>query len=213
MKTQHSFIPVAVVELAETSNKLHGWRIPGKSKVVAFCQLAIFAVLLSPVISASADEDLPPMQGSAMEHGRHFDWLMHTQRTLDELKGKLNLAPAQLAGWNTWSRGVLDDSKQQLGHKKNEHDQKQLESKVSADETTPEKMARGIERLKSETAWMQEHLAQLEAAQIRTSAFYATLDTNQKTIFDLFWHELYHRISGHDQSGGVPVSRTSLTIS
>ena len=213
MKTQSPFLPVAVVRLAEMPHKLHGRRIQGKSKVVAFFQFAILAFFLSPAISASADEEMPPMPGVAMEHGRNFDWMTHTQRTLDELKGKLNLAPAQLAGWNTWSRGVLDDSKQQLGQKKNEHDQKQVESKASANETTPEKMARGIEHLKSETAWMQEHMVQLEAARVRTSAFYGALDTNQKTIFDLFWHELYHRISGHDQSGNAPSIQISPAVS
>jgi len=107
---------------------------------------------------ASANEELPPMPGTGMEHSRYFDWMMHTQRTLDEMKGKLNLAPAQIAGWNTWSKGLLDDGKQQLVLKKNEWNQKRGESKETDGETTPEKMTRGIEHLKSEAAWMQEHL-------------------------------------------------------
>jgi len=77
------------------------------------------------------------------------------------------------------------------------------EAKSGADGTTPERMAHGIERLRAETKWMQEHLAQLEAALGRTNAFYNTLGTNQKTIFDLFWHKVYHRASGHDGGRGM----------
>jgi len=174
--------------------------------------LAMLAVFLAPAMSASAHEELPPMSGASIDHDQHFDWMMHTQRTLGELKVKLNLTPAQLGQWDTWSQGVLDDGKQQLAQKKTERDQTRIESKAIEGETTPEKMARGIARLKSETAWMQQHLVQLEAAQVRTSVFYGTLDTNQRTIFDLFWHELYHRISGHDQSGNVPVGRISPPV-
>jgi len=59
-------------------------------------------------------------------------------------------------------------------------------------------MARGIEHLRAEANWVQEHLVQLEAAQVRTQAFHDTLGTNQKTIFDLFWGEMHHRVSGLD---------------
>jgi len=206
MKTQSPFFPVP--RIAKLVRNLRSRRMQGRSNVAtAFC-LALSTAFFVVAIPTAANEELPPMQGAGTEHGRHFDWMMHTQRTLDELKGKLNLAPAQSAGWNTWSQGVIDDGKQQLALKKSEHDQKQVDSKEKDGETTPEKMARGIEHLKSETAWMQEHLVQLEAAQIRTSDFYAVLDTNQKTIFDLFWHELYHRVSGHDQGSNVPVAKT-----
>jgi len=64
-------------------------------------------------------------------------------------------------------------------------------------------MARGIERLRADTKWMQGHLVELEAAQARTKAFYGELDANQRTIFDLFWHEVHHRASGHDDVPGM----------
>jgi len=212
MKKQALFPYVPSSRVVDGFNSQRSWRMQGGSQVIASFLLALLAVFLMPALSASAIEELPPMPGTGMELGQHFDWMMHTQRTLGELKEKLNLAPAQLAGWNTWSQGVLDDGKQQLALKKSEHEQKLLESKAASSETTPEKMARGIERLKSETAWMQQHLMQLEAAQLRTSVFYGTLDTNQRTIFDLFWHELYHRISGHDQGSNIPVSQISRPI-
>jgi hypothetical protein len=174
--------------------------------------LALLAAYLLTAPSASAHEELPPIPGASVEHDRHFDWMKHTQRTLGELKAKLNLTPAQLAGWDTWSQGVLDDGKQQLAQRKSERDQTQIESKATDGETTPEKMTRGIARLKSETAWMQQHLVELEAAQVRTGTFYGTLETNQKTIFDLFWHELYHRISGHDQGSNVTIDRIAPPV-
>ncbi len=212
MKT-HSLLSIAArLGESESPRDAHLFPIRRAPLVIAFGLVAIVSVLLFPAAATSADEDPPPPPGSAMEHGRHFDWVMHTQRTLDELNAKLNLAPAQLAGWNTWSKGVLDDGKRQLVQKKDEQNQQRADSKALIGETTPEKMARGIERLKSETAWMQEHLVQLEAARSRTSTFYDTLDTNQKTIFDLFWHELYHRTSGHDQSGNVPLRRISPPV-
>lgn len=54
----------------------------------------------------------------------------------------------------------------------------------------------GIACLRAETTWMQAHLVQLEAAQVHTKTFYDVWDSNQKTIFDLFWHVMYRRVSG-----------------
>jgi hypothetical protein len=130
----------------------------------------------------------------------NFNWMQHTQRTLDELKAKLNLAPGQMPAWDMWSSGVITDARQQLEQRKPRHEAK---AKAATGGTTPEQMASGIERLRAETSSMQEHLVQLEAAQVRTQAFYNGLDTNQKTIFDLFWHEVYHTVSGHHDGPGM----------
>jgi hypothetical protein len=174
-----------------------------KSSLICKSILAIAGALLLQSNPVFADVGMPPPPGAMMEHGHQFDWIAHTQHTLDELKGKLNLAPEQMTAWDAWSHGVIKDSQQQLDQKKVKSDEKRGSSKNSIDETTPEQMARGIERLRAETNWMQEHLIQLEAAQVRTLAFYNILGTNQKTIFDLFWHEMYHRISGHDDGGDM----------
>jgi hypothetical protein len=128
-----------------------------------------------------------------------FDWVQHTRHTLDELKGKLNLSQGQAAAWDAWSGGVLKDAHQQLEQRKHRKEDRRPAAENSLDETTPESMARGIARLRAQTAWMQEHLLELEAAQLRTQTFYELLDTNQKTIFDLFWHEMHHRTAGHDE--------------
>jgi hypothetical protein len=153
--------------------------------------LALGAVLVQAPICALAQPGSPgPM--AMRENGAGFDWIEHTQQTLGELKGKLNLAPGQLAAWENWSGGVLHDAHQQLEQDKARQPQA-VAPETAESETTPERMARGIERLRAQTKWMQEHLAQLEAAQGRTKTFYAQLDTNQKTIFDLFWHKVHHR--------------------
>jgi hypothetical protein len=122
---------------------------------------------------------------------------------VDELKGKLNLGPEQTAAWDTWSAGVTKDAQRQFEQKKSWLEEKGVRGKPTTDGTTPERMARGIERLRAEAKWMQEQLVQLEAAQVRTKTFYNTLATNQRTIFDLFWHEVHHRVSGHDDDWGM----------
>ncbi len=156
--------------------------------------------------------DAPPQKLTAtQEHEQQFDWILHTRQTLDELKEKLNLNPGQLAAWDIWSAGVIKDGQQQLEHKGNRRDESPAE-KTPVGSSTPERMTRDIERLRSETAWMQENLNQLETAQMRTSIFYGVLDTSQKITFDLFWHEMYHRVSGHELGGDLPGYRYRLPM-
>lgn len=153
--------------------------------------------------AASTTSAPPPTPaGAARWQGHRFDWVQHTQHTLNELKAKLNLTPAQSAAWDTWSGGVMRDAHQQYEQRKPWMEEKRAEAMPSTEVTTPERMARGIEQLRARTAWMQEHLAQLEAAQVRTKDFYDALDKNQKTIFDLFWHEMHHRSAGDDEGWG-----------
>ncbi|MDR3414898.1 MAG: Spy/CpxP family protein refolding chaperone [Nevskia sp.] len=156
-------------------------------------------VLLAHSSPVLADDPKPTASARMQEHG--FDWIEHTQYTLSELKSKLNLSPAQVAGWQTWSEGVLTDARRNLEQRKAEQGKEVREPAAPMDLTTPEQMGRGVDRLRTHLKWMQEHLAQLEAAQTRTKVFYDTLDTNQKTIFDLFWHEMSHRMAGHDGMG------------
>ena len=164
---------------------------------IAVCTLGI---MLVPALPALAADTAAVHPGIHAEQGAPFNWILHTEHTLDELKSKLNLAPGQLPAWNTWSSGVLKDAHLQLEERSAKIEHRREEARAPADLTTPERMARGIEDLRAQTAWLQEHLVQLEAAQARTKAFYDVLDTNQKTIFDLFWHEMHHRTAGHDDS-------------
>jgi hypothetical protein len=164
--------------------------------------IAVGAVLLQtlPVLAAGTAS---PAAAGPPEFGRGFDWIDHTQQTLDELKVKLNLAPKQVAAWDAWSAGVMKDARQQIDDRKAWMEEKGARAGPPADDTTPERMARWIEFLRAQTNWMQQHLAQLEAAQVRTKTFYDALEPNQKTIFDLFWHEMHHRSAGHDEGWGM----------
>lgn len=164
----------------------------------AITKYALFAAaaLLPAVCTLAADP--PPAPGQPMgPSARRFDWVDHTQQTLSELKGKLNLTAGQMAAWDTWSAGVLNDARAQLARMKDRQEAMGAGARPWAEGPTPERMAKGIERLRAEIQRMQEHLKQLEAAQARTKVFYDQLDTNQKTIFDLFWHEVHHRMAGH----------------
>lgn len=161
------------------------------SVVIQYLMLLICSVPLSSMAAAGAT--MPSQRGMGQAQ---FDWVKHTQVTLDELKAKLNLTPAQGSAWSAWSAGVLGDAHRQFGARTEECHRTMRHSNGWVSESTPDQMTRGIACLRAETTWMQAHLAQFEAAQVRTKTFYDVLDSNQKTIFDLFWHVMYHRVSG-----------------
>lgn len=174
-----------------------------KPRLLGQCLLIAASVLLLPSTGAFANPAMPglglgPGQGGMFRHASNFDWVKHTQQTLEELKGKLSLKPEQMPAWETWAAGVIADANQQV-----ENDNPAATDKASArqalkDETTPQRMAKGIERLRTQTSWMQAQLARLDAAQARTQTFYDALDAQQKTIFDLFWTVMHHRIADQD---------------
>lgn len=175
-----------------------------KSGLIGQCLLITASVLLLPSTNTFA---YPPMSSpGGMMSSRHsdFDWVKHTQQTLDDLKGKLNLKPEQMPAWDTWAAGVIADANQQLEKDKPGPAEATNTPKALIDQTTPQRMARGIERLRAQTNWMQAQLARLDAAQVRTKTFYDVLDPQQKTIFDLFWTVMHHRFSGHD-GGQMPM--------
>ena len=152
-------------------------------------------------VPALAEEGMSMKSGVMAGHDQHQDWKAHTKTTLDELKIKLNLRADQSVAWDTWSRGVMKDAEQQLEPDDAKHAAKNHGPMLQTDETTPERMANSIARLREEANWMQGHLTQLEAALARTRTFYEALDINQRTIFDLYWQEMHHRIGGHGASG------------
>ncbi|MCT8960780.1 Spy/CpxP family protein refolding chaperone [Pseudomonas veronii] len=172
-----------------------------KPRLLGQCLLIAASVLLLPSTGAFANPAMPGLglgQGGMFRHASNFDWVKHTQQTLEELKGKLSLKPEQMPAWETWAAGVIADANQQV-----ENDNPAATDKASArqalkDETTPQRMAKGIERLRTQTSWMQAQLVRLDAAQARTQTFYDALDAQQKTIFDLFWTVMHHRIADQD---------------
>lgn len=168
-----------------------------KASMIGQCMLIAASVLLLPSTRVFANPPMSP-QGGMSHHFQEFDWVKHTQQTLDDLKGKLNLKPEQMPAWEAWSTGVITDANQQLEKDKTRRDEMASSKQALMDETTPQRMAKGIERLRAQTTWMQEHLVRLDAAQVRTKTFYDALETEQKTIFDLFWTVMHHRNAGHD---------------
>jgi len=168
--------------------------------------VALTALLIPGLCAFAADPPAPapsqpPMMGAP---GPKFNWFEHTQRTLGELKVKLNLAAGQIGAWDTWSNGVMTDARSQIVRMKDRQEQMASATQPWDEGTTPERMQRGIDRIRTEIKRMQEHLSQLEAAQARTSAFYSQLDTNQKTIFDLFWRDVHHRMNAPMEGMGEP---------
>ncbi len=150
----------------------------------------------------AADQTVAPPPPNApapkMAHSHPMmgmDWVDHTQRMLKDLKTKLNLAPAQQGAWDSWSKMVVDNARAQserIKHWHQEHlKQGDMMDPVHAGMSTPERMEAGLEHMKTEVKRMQDHVALLETAIAGTKSFYGTLDTNQKTIFDLYWQQSY----------------------
>ncbi len=171
-----------------------------KAMLATFVVVFVAAVLILRAAPLSTN-DVPAPQAGELE-GREYqaDWRMHTQLAFDELKERLNLSPIQMSAWDTWSAGVIND-RQRLEHKDIEREVRSVIGNDPSESTTPERMARGIELMQAETAAMEKHLSQLEAAKTRTSTFYAVLDANQQSIFDLFWREKARKVSGRDLGG------------
>jgi hypothetical protein len=167
-----------------------------KSSLIGQYMLIAASVFLLPSTGVFANPPMSP-QGGMSHHSQDVDWVKHTQQTLDDLKAKLNLKPEQMPAWETWANGVITDANQQLEMHKTRHDEMAKSKQALIDATTPERMAKRIERLRAHTNWMQAKLVRLDAAQARTKTFYDALETEQKTIFDLFWAVMHRRHAGY----------------
>jgi hypothetical protein len=170
-----------------------------KPRLIGQCLLIAASALLLPSTGAFANPAMPgPGPGGMFHHASSFDWVKHTQQTLDELKGKLSLKSEQMPAWETWATGVIADANQQVEKGNAADTDKASARQALMDETTPQRMAKGIERLRAQTTWMQAQLVRLDAAQAHTQTFYDALDAQQKTIFDLFWTVMHHRVADQD---------------
>ncbi len=168
-----------------------------RPRLIGQCLFITANILLLPSMSVFANPVMPgPGPGPMFHHAAGFDWVKHTQRTLDDLKGKLMLKPEQMPAWETWASGVITDANQQADKGRAADSDQAPARQASNNQTTPERMANGIERLRVQTNWMQAQLVRLDAAQARTQTFYDALDAQQKTIFDLFWRVMHRRMAG-----------------
>ena len=171
-------------------------------KSIRYLILLAVGALLPPILPALADSPPPPLG-----YMHSIDPVQHTQAYLDELKIKLNLTPAQTSAWVTWSGGVLEESKKQAERIKSWH--QKMQGDITHEEgSTPERMAHGLDHMRGEITRMQEHVTRMESALERTKAFYAELDTNQKTIFDLSMQNAHHGWqAGYGEQCGGPHNR------
>ena len=174
----------------------------------------------SPLWAAEkAPASTPPAASapSAAEEWGAFgpvDWVGHTERMLGDLKTKLDLTAAQQKAWDDWSHQVLDNVKAQtekVRHWREAHMKLgPMEDPAHSTQTTPDRMAHGLEHMRAEIKRMQDHVALLETALANTKKFYDTLDAKQKTIFDLYWQQSYqggwvgHGMMGHGYDGHHP---------
>ncbi len=150
--------------------------------------------------------EMPPPPAAASQGP--MDWVQHTQEMLDDLKTKLNLTASEKGAWDTWSDLVLNNARAQsekISMWRGEHmKQGYVGDAAHAHMSTPDRMAHGLEHMRTEIKRMQDHVALLEVAQASTKRFYDTLDPNQKTIFDLYWQQSYqwgmgeHGMMGHE---------------
>ena len=60
-----------------------------KSRLIGQCLLIAASALLLPSTGAFANPAMPG-PGGMFHHASSFDWVKHTQQTLNELKGKLS---------------------------------------------------------------------------------------------------------------------------
>src|SRR5450830_1559725 len=119
---------------------------------------------------------------------RRRDALQHAQFRLNELQRKLSLSPEQKSAWDTWSTAELQALKQGIEQHQAwlaAHAPQGPQAQPPAELSTPQRMAQAIAHLRGHKYLLDQHLQQLEARQVRTQAFYDTLDAKQKTIFDL----------------------------
>ncbi len=136
---------------------------------------------------ALGDSSRDPQPPAPFAHS--FDWTAHTQELLTDLKDRLVLTASQATAWDAWSAGALEDARAQGEQMKALFESRSMPQ--DPDLTTPDRMSRKAERLRTQITLMQAHLARVEAAQKRTRTFYDQLDAKQKTIFDLFWKQDY----------------------
>ncbi len=173
-----------------------------KSRLMQKFVLAVASVLLFQGVHAMANDPQAPPPDNLPGHRHIIDRMQQVQQGLDELKAKLNLSPGQNEAWSTWSSGVAKAARQQFERMDAWHEKRQALRSQTPEGTTPERMAHRIEQLRERTAFMQENLIRLEAAQARTRVFYDQLDVNQKTIFDLYAQQISKKFMHRGQNCG-----------
>lgn len=168
--------------------------------------LAMGTALLMNLAPAQAQNAPAPGAGPtfgpapAMQPHRR-DELQHAHFRLNELQRKLSLSPEQKGAWDSWSAAELQALKQGIEQRQSWQATHAPQGQPPAELSTPQRMAQAIAQLRDHKYLLDQHLQQLEARQVRTQAFYDTLDAKQKTIFDLLEQPGPHGPGPHGMGG------------
>lgn len=163
--------------------------------------MALGTALLMNLAPAQAQNAPAPGLPPAMQGGHHRDELQHAQFHLNELQRKLSLSPEQKSAWDTWSAAELQALKQGMEQHQAWQAAHAPQGQPPAELSAPQRMAQAIAQLRDHKYLLDQHLQQLEARQVRTQAFYDTLDAKQKTIFDLLAQPGPHGPGPHGMGG------------
>jgi hypothetical protein len=106
-----------------------------------------------------------------------FGPVERAEKHLGELEKKLNLQPAQMSTWNTYSQAMMGHAK----HRAQRMEQFRARRGTAREEADT---ATKLERL---SQWMREGADRLDQMAKDTRAFQNVLTAEQQTIFDLYW--------------------------
>jgi hypothetical protein len=170
--------------------------------------LALGTALLMNLAPAQAQSAPAPAPGAGPTVGpapamqpHRGDEVQHAQFRLNELQRKLSLSPEQKGAWDSWSAAELQALKQGIEQRQAWQAAHAPQGQPPAELSTPQRMAQAIAQLRDHKYLLDQHLQQLEARQVRTQAFYDTLDAKQKTIFDLLAQPGPHGPGPHGMGG------------
>jgi periplasmic protein CpxP/Spy len=115
-----------------------------------------------------------PPQASVQPCGQpRGDHAQRLEEHLSALRAALQLTPDQASAWTAWSSQFNGDGT----HAKHKQREFAAWSQLPV-----------LERMASKLAFTQERVRKLEARLVATRAFYATLSTNQRQLFDTQFH-------------------------
>ncbi|NDU85072.1 MAG: Spy/CpxP family protein refolding chaperone [Ferrovum sp.] len=172
-----------------------------RKKITALLGALVLSQAASTVWAETGSATAPPPPVApapmAKPHPHENEWVRHSKAMLVDMKERLNITPEQADAWKAWSGDVASITQSQterIDHWRAEHEKRDNAAHGMEDHarmTTPERMNHGLEHMRVEIQRMQDHVALLEKLQASTQKFYDVLDTNQKTIFDLYWQQAY----------------------
>lgn len=155
---------------------------------ITLASLAMAGLVISTLAQAVEPPPPPPppqnsVQPTAQERGkRHADRARRREENLVALHAALKLKPEQETGWMTWSAAFQDDGQRW----QEKHRAFAAWSKLPA-----------LERMEKKLSFARERVQKLEQRLAATKAFYETLSTGQRQVFDT----QFNPWPGHEGTG------------